>query len=51
MTGLPNSLVGTKLMQEAFKPPKGKNDDELDPTTAGALLPKGGDGGEAVSPS
>lgn len=43
--GLSDSLVGTKLMQEAFRPPKDSND----PTTAGSLWQQGSDPGEAVA--
>jgi uncharacterized protein (TIGR02391 family) len=42
---LPDSLIGTKLMQEAFRPPKDPND----PSTAGALWQPEGDPGEAVA--
>jgi uncharacterized protein (TIGR02391 family) len=42
---LPDSLVGTKLMQEAFRPPKVPND----PSTAGPLWQPDSDPGEAVA--
>lgn len=42
LSGLPNTLVGTKLAQEAFKPPK-------DSTAGGALYQADSDPGEAVA--
>jgi uncharacterized protein (TIGR02391 family) len=50
MAALPNSLVGTALMQEAFRPPKSdRKAEQPDPTTAGPLWQTGADGGEAVA--
>lgn len=43
--GLSDSLVGTKLMQEAFKPPK----DPADQPSAGTLWQASSDPGEAVA--